>query len=147
MMTLVTPWGRLNFDISPAGVRAVTCDGTATDPLVEPYASALRSYLAGQPIPAELPIDLSALPDFTRRVLLACRQIPFGTTMSYGQLAAAIGQPQAARAVGQALGRNPIPIIIPCHRVIGHNNNLTGFGMGLDWKRNLLRHEGIVVDL
>lgn len=147
MMTLQTPWGRLTFDIGPTGVvRGVIFDGAAGAPLTEPYARAMRAYLAGQPIPLELPVDLSAMPEFTRRVLLACRQIPFGTTMSYGELAALIGQPKAARAVGQALGRNPIPVIIPCHRVIGCGGSLTGFGGGLEWKRNLLEHEGIVLD-
>ncbi|MEI7832688.1 MAG: MGMT family protein [bacterium] len=147
MMTMETPWGRLNFDIGPTGVvSSIYFDGPAGAPLEEPYASALRGYLAGQPIPLELPVDLSSMPAFTRRVLLACREIPFGTTVSYGELATIIGKPKAARAVGQALGRNPIPVIIPCHRVIGHNGSLTGFGGGLEWKRKLLEHEGILMD-
>ncbi len=148
MMAMQTPWGRLSFIIGPTGVVSnIYFDGPAGIPLVEPYASAMRDYLAGQPIPLELPVDLSIAPDFTSRVLLACREIPFGTTLSYGELAAKIGQPHAARAVGQALGRNTIPIIIPCHRVIGQNGSLTGFGGGLTWKRKLLQHEGIVVNI
>jgi len=68
--------------------------------------------------------------------------VPAGSTVSYGELAAKLGQPKAARAVGHANGCNPIPIIIPCHRVLGSDGSLTGYGSGLDRKSRLLRHEG-----
>lgn len=81
--------------------------------------------------------------DFQRRVWAALRDIPAGTTQSYGQLAARIGHPAAVRAVGAANGANPIPVIVPCHRVIGANASLTGFGGGLERKRWLLAHERV----
>lgn len=79
--------------------------------------------------------------DFQREVWQALRTIPAGTTLSYGQLAAQIGRPSASRAVGAANGANPIPIVVPCHRVIGANGTLTGFGGGLPRKKWLLEHE------
>ncbi len=78
---------------------------------------------------------------FQQRVWRQLQQIPYGETISYGQLAGQIGQPKAARAVGAANGRNPIPIIIPCHRVIGSDGQLTGYGGGLEIKDTLLAHE------
>src|SRR5690606_5527006 len=90
---------------------------------------------------------LDALPvvtggtEFQRRVWAALRQIPAATTISYGQLAARIGAPAASRAVGLANGANPVPIVVPCHRVIGANGKLTGFGGGLPRKQWLLSHE------
>ncbi|MCR4402609.1 MAG: methylated-DNA--[protein]-cysteine S-methyltransferase [Firmicutes bacterium] len=78
---------------------------------------------------------------FVRRVLEETRRIPYGATASYGEVAAAIGRPRAARAVGRALALNPLPIVIPCHRVVGKNGALVGFGGGLDLKEWLLAHE------
>jgi methylated-DNA-[protein]-cysteine S-methyltransferase len=79
--------------------------------------------------------------DFQKKVWSALRQIPGGTTISYGQLATRVGRPSASRAVGAANGANPIPIVVPCHRVIGANGSLTGFGSGLPRKQWLLEHE------
>jgi len=79
--------------------------------------------------------------EFQNRVWTRLRSVPFGTTMSYGELAAAIDHPTASRAVGAANGQNPLPIIIPCHRIIGSNTKLTGFGGGLETKEFLLNHE------
>lgn len=90
--------------------------------------------------------DLPLAPEgtaFQQRVWGALQQIPFGETITYGELAARIGNPAAGRAVGAANGRNPIPIVIPCHRVIGAGGKLTGFGGGLEMKAWLLAHEGI----
>lgn len=81
--------------------------------------------------------------DFQRQVWAALRRIPVGRAISYGKLAATIGRPSAVRAVGTANGANPIPVVVPCHRVIGADGSLTGFGGGLDRKRWLLAHEGI----
>lgn len=78
---------------------------------------------------------------FQNRVWTALREIPFGETMSYGALASAIGQPRASQAVGAANGANPLPIVIPCHRVIGATGKMTGFGGGIETKEFLLRHE------
>src|SRR5213596_2729122 len=84
---------------------------------------------------------------FERRVWDALRAIPYGSTVSYGELARRLGDPRATRAVGAANGRNPIPIIVPCHRVVGARGELTGFGGGLDCKRWLLEHEGALLAL
>lgn len=137
-----TPWGRLGVEVGAAGLRQVTFDAPAGPALHGTWAQAFTVYLAGQPFPADLPVDLHALPPFTQRVLAACRAIPFGTVTSYGVLAATLDC-HSARAVGQALGRNPVPLVIPCHRVIGSNGRLTGFRGGLEWKRALLAHESI----
>jgi methylated-DNA-[protein]-cysteine S-methyltransferase len=103
-------------------------------------AEALRAYAAGKTrrLPA---LDLEGTP-FQRKVWEKLCAIPTGKTVSYGELAASIGRPKAARAVGGAVGANPVPILIPCHRVIGENGSLTGFGLGLPMKRALLAHEG-----
>ncbi|MGQ9729862.1 MAG: methylated-DNA--[protein]-cysteine S-methyltransferase [Candidatus Zipacnadales bacterium] len=114
------------------------------DPLFCRTASLLREYFAGKRVSFDLPLDLCSLPEFTRQVLLACHQIPPAETRSYGDLARYVGNPRAARAVGQALRRNPLPLIIPCHRVIGSDGSLVGFAgrsNALDLKRRLLDHE------
>ena len=127
------------------GLRRVIFDGPEGAALSGPWADAFISYLRGQPFPPALPVDLDGLPPFTRRVLEACRTIPFGETRSYRELAAMAGNPRAAQAVGQALARNPTPVVIPCHRVIGADGQLAGFTGGLTWKRALLAHEGIEI--
>lgn len=111
--------------------------------LAELAAIELQQYFEDQRREFSAPVDLSGLPSFTQRVLAACAAIPWGTTRTYGQLAAEIGSVQAARAVGQALGRNPVPILIPCHRVICADGSLGGFGAGLEIKRRLLEWENI----
>ena len=104
----------------------------------------LREYLAGRRTRFDLPLDLRALPEFQRRVLLAALKIPHGQVTTYGELARRIGHPKAARAVGQALGHNPIPLVIPCHRVLGADGSLHGYGAGkgLPTKAWLLTLEG-----
>jgi methylated-DNA-[protein]-cysteine S-methyltransferase len=103
--------------------------------------SALSRYFAGELNAIDaLPVQTAGTP-FQREVWSALRAIPCGTTISYGKLAAQIGRPNAVRAVGLANGSNPIPIVVPCHRVIGSNGSLTGYGGGLDRKRWLLGHE------
>ena len=101
----------------------------------------LAEYFAGTRTTFDLPLDAGGTA-FERRVWDALRTIPYGTTLSYSELARRLGDPRATRAVGAANGKNPIPIIVPCHRVIGANGALTGFGGGLDRKRWLLEHEG-----
>jgi len=100
----------------------------------------LQAYLAGELREFELPLAAEGTP-FQQRVWRALCDIPYGETISYGELARRIGQPKAARAVGLANGQNPISIVVPCHRVIGANGALTGYGGGLDRKRWLLAHE------
>jgi methylated-DNA-[protein]-cysteine S-methyltransferase len=113
----------------------------ARDPLGA--CSRLRAYLAGDIEALEnLPVDGGGTP-FQRRVWSALRRIPAGTTMSYGALARRLRMPTATRAVGRANGQNPISIVVPCHRVIGSDGTLTGYGGGLERKRWLLEHEGV----
>lgn len=100
----------------------------------------LRSYFAGTLTEFDLELRPGGT-EFQLRVLEELRKIPYGTTVSYGDIAKRIGRPKAVRAVGRANGRNPIPIIIPCHRVIGSSGHLTGFGGGLPTKEALLRLE------
>jgi O-6-methylguanine DNA methyltransferase len=107
---------------------------------------ALNTILAGG-APGELPpMDISPGTPFQQRVWEALLEIQSGKTKSYSQVAAAIGQPKAARAVGAACGANPIPVLIPCHRVLAAHHRIGGFGGGLAWKRNLLAREGIVLE-
>jgi len=101
----------------------------------------LADYFAGRRRDFDLPLVLTGT-DFQKRVWHALLTIPFGETRSYGWLARKIRRPTASRAVGAANGANPIPIIIPCHRVIGSNGALTGFGGGIEIKKFLLEHEG-----
>lgn len=108
-----------------------------------PFAEAilqLKSYFAGELREFDLPLDLEGTP-FQLRVWRSLCQIPYGETISYGQLARRIGHPDAARAVGLANGTNPIAIIVPCHRVTGSSGALTGYGGGLPIKRKLLALE------
>jgi methylated-DNA-[protein]-cysteine S-methyltransferase len=103
-------------------------------------AGQLRAYFAGQLTEFDLPMTLRGTP-FQRSVWAALATIPYGETVSYGQLADQIGRPTAARAVGLANGRNPISIIVPCHRVVGCGGDLTGYGGGLERKQHLLAFE------
>ncbi len=109
----------------------------------KPFAAArqqLTEYFAGQRREFDLSLRLSGT-EFQMSVLRALQQIPYGETTSYAEIAERVGRPKAVRAVGAANGRNPIPIIVPCHRVIGSHGELTGFGGGLDTKEALLRLE------
>ncbi len=112
----------------------------ARDPLG--IATRLRAYLAGDLAALEaIPVDPGGTP-FQARVWRALRRIPAGSTRSYAQMARKLGQPAALRAVGHANGRNPISIVVPCHRLIGSDGGLTGYGGGIARKRWLLEHEG-----
>src|SRR5262249_27112398 len=95
------------------------------------YLGGVRSYFT-------VPVDLSALAPFQRAVLEAARNIPFGVVRSYSAIAETIGSPKAVRAVGTALGRNPVPIIVPCHRVLRSDGTLGGYAFGLEMKRRFL---------
>lgn len=102
--------------------------------------SQLAEYFAGKRREFDFPFEPSGTP-FQRQVLDALQRIPYGETRSYADIAEELGNPRAVRAVGAANARNPLPIVIPCHRVIGKNGSLTGFGGGLDTKRHLLALE------
>ena len=110
-------------------------------PLLELARRQLEEYFAGERRSFDLPLAPQGTP-FQRQVWETLASIDYGQTLSYAQLAARIGKPSASRAVGAANGRNPLPIVLPCHRVIGANGSLTGFGGGLPTKQFLLRLEG-----
>ncbi len=120
--------------------REPSASWTRDDGAFAEVVAQLRSYFAGERLEFSLPLQPGGTP-FQERVWSALRAIPFGATISYGELARRIGQPLAARAVGAANGANPLPIVVPCHRVIGADHTLTGFGGGLETKRYLLAHE------
>jgi O-6-methylguanine DNA methyltransferase len=109
-------------------------------PALARTAEQLTAYFAGELTDFEIDLSTSGTP-FQRRVWAALRDIPHGETVSYGELAAALGQPTASRAVGLANGRNPISIIVPCHRVVGADGSMTGYGGGVERKRWLLSFE------
>jgi methylated-DNA-[protein]-cysteine S-methyltransferase len=113
-------------------------------PAEEPFSDVrtqLSQYFAGERLDFDVPLAIAGTP-FQRRVWRALREIPYGETTSYGEIARRLGRPSASRAVGLANGRNPIAVIIPCHRVIGSDGSLTGYGGGLERKRLLLELEG-----
>jgi methylated-DNA-[protein]-cysteine S-methyltransferase len=112
----------------------------AESPLIKKAAAQLAEYFDGKRKTFNLPLAPQGTV-FQTKVWKALQNIPFGETRSYGEIAAAAGNPKASRAVGMANNRNPIVIIVPCHRVIGHNGSLTGFGGGIDLKRLLLELE------
>lgn len=105
----------------------------------------LDEYFAGRRTGFDLPLDLRVAP-FNELVLHELARVPYGQTTTYGALATLAGRPQAARAVGTVMNRNPLPIVLPCHRVVGANGSLTGYAGGLDRKRALLALEGAMLD-
>jgi len=105
----------------------------------------LDEYFAGSRESFELDVDLRVAAPFARHVLEELSRVPYGQTTTYGALAARVGAPSAARAVGTVMNRNPIPIVLPCHRVVGANGSLTGYAGGLDVKERLLRLEGAML--
>jgi methylated-DNA-[protein]-cysteine S-methyltransferase len=105
----------------------------------------LDEYFEGKRRDFDLPLDLRVAP-FYADVLAELARVPYGKTDTYGALAAKVGRPRAARAVGTVMNRNPIPIVLPCHRIVGANGSLTGYAGGLDVKRKLLALEGAMLD-
>jgi methylated-DNA-[protein]-cysteine S-methyltransferase len=120
--------------------RGPQADWRRDDSLFVEAFRQLHAYFAGELTRFDLPLHLAGTA-FQNKVWTALCDIPFGTTVSYGALASRIGKPTASRAVGGANGANPLPIVVPCHRVIGSDRSLTGFGGGIDIKRFLLAHE------
>ncbi len=126
------PEGKGRVAVDPSWTRNESCFKEAEKQLTE--------YFAGERTEFDLELEPNGTP-FQLEVLDALLEIPYGKTTSYGDIAEKIGRPKAVRAVGAANGRNPLPIVIPCHRVIGSNGSLTGFGGGLDAKQYLLNLE------
>lgn len=129
--------------------QRVATNGTAAilrdEARVAPYTVQISQYLAGDRHNFELPIDWHVLTPFQEKSLRLVTLIPYGETRTYGDIARELGQPGASRAVGNANARNPMPLVIPCHRVLGHDNRLHGYGAGngLGTKAWLLRMEGV----
>ena len=123
--------------------RADAGDGREAVRTIAAARAQLDEYFAGRRTRFDLPLAPSGT-SFQRRVWSALAEIPFGHTMSYLELARIVGDERAVRAVGGANGRNPLPIVLPCHRVIGSDGSLTGFGGGIERKRWLLEHEGAI---
>jgi methylated-DNA-[protein]-cysteine S-methyltransferase len=148
LSTWRSPLGPVAVEATERGVCGVTfgargrprppVSAAAREHVVQGLA-ALRSYFHGD-APALPDLDLGGS-DFEVRVWRALLAIPFGETRTYGELASAVGAPGAARAVGAALGRNPIPVLVPCHRIVAAGGRLGGYGLGTDMKRWLLAHE------
>ena len=113
-------------------------------PVLRQAAAQLEAYFAGQRDHFDMPLDLSHGTQFQQTVWQALLRIPRGGTTSYGRLGAEIGKPAAVRAVGAAVGRNPISVVVPCHRVLGADGSLTGYAGGLERKSRLLQLEGAV---
>jgi methylated-DNA-[protein]-cysteine S-methyltransferase len=128
---------RWHEDGLPAGAHTRDCA------VLDETARQLRAYFAGELVRFDLPLDLVGTP-FQLQAWRALADVPFGTTVSYGEQARRLGRPAAARAVGAANGRNPVPIVLPCHRIVGADRSLVGFGGGLDRKAWLLEHEAKV---
>ena len=147
-----TPIGPLGLIASQAGLRAVLFDGgkiraEGRSPVLDEAERQLEAYFDGELVTFDVPLELHGT-EFQRRCWLALAAIPFGQTVSYGEQARRLGLgSDAARAVGAANGQNPLPLVLPCHRVIGADGSLTGFGGGLHVKRFLLEHEGALLPL
>jgi methylated-DNA-[protein]-cysteine S-methyltransferase len=112
---------------------------------VDPTRRQLDEYFEQRRTEFDLPLDLRLSAEFTRRVLEELAKVPYGETTTYATLAARAARPRAARAVGTVMNRNPIPIVLPCHRVVGSTGSLVGYGGGLDRKEALLRLEGVTL--
>jgi methylated-DNA-[protein]-cysteine S-methyltransferase len=141
---------RISYDADPeaelerlarlAGPRILRSPGP-----VEAIRHQLDEYFEGQRRRFDLEVDLRGVAPFAERVLGELARVPYGHTTTYGALAARADAPRAARAVGTVMNRNPIPIVLPCHRVVGADGSLTGYGGGLDRKEQLLRLEGALL--
>lgn len=143
-----TAGGLAALDFPAADVRRPKSAAAGTPNAVprdwlETTRRALLAVLAGKKPNRLPPLDLTRGTPFQQAVWQAMTAIPAGETRTYGELARAIGRPRAGRAVGQACGANPVPVLVPCHRVLAAGGRLGGFSAGLDWKRRLLAREGV----
>jgi methylated-DNA-[protein]-cysteine S-methyltransferase len=161
--TAESPFGPLLVVVSPKGLVRVGFPEDDVDDQLERLAadltprivedprrlqdvtSQLGRYFEGKLTAFEIPIDWASVAGFRRRVLVATARIPYGSVATYTQMAQKAGSPKASRAAGSALGSNPVPIVVPCHRVLRTGGNLGGYGGGLDRKRFLLQLEGAIL--
>jgi len=150
--------GPILIAVSPAGLMSLSIldpkmsrmdsekkGASQAEEIADRAVDQILDYSSGRLRAFTLPLDFSLATNFQRKVLDVTAQIPFGEVLTYGGVAERIGKPKAARAVGGALGRNPIGIVVPCHRVVAHNGHLHGFSShtGIQMKAKLLRHEGV----
>lgn len=166
VMIFKSPWGWMGIAESSKGIQAIALPKrskqevesdlqTQSNGLVQQGKSArleearsqLLDYLAGTRNTFDVPLDLSQGTAFQRQVWRMLLRVPYGKLRSYQWIAARVGGPQYARAVGNAVGANPIPIVIPCHRIVAHDASLGGFSGGLPMKRKLLSLEGTLTQL
>jgi len=153
--TMNSPVGELRLIAGDNGLRAILWGAEdaeriasidddelveGTTPVLDEAISQLEEYFAGTRREFDLPLDPAGT-EFQQSAWMVLRTIPYGTTISYGQQAEQLGDPNKARAVGAANGKNPLSIVVPCHRVVGSNGHLTGFAAGIDVKSWLLDHE------
>ena len=161
--TVDSPIGDLLIAVTERGLVRVAFQGEDRDDVLEELSRRLSprilesarasdevrreldQYFAGERTRFDVTVDRRLIGDFARKVLDATARVPFGRTTTYGEVATKIGSPRAARAVGNALGSNPIPIVIPCHRVLRSGGALGGYGGGVDRKQRLLRLEGAIL--
>jgi methylated-DNA-[protein]-cysteine S-methyltransferase len=151
-MLLQTPIGPLGIAATEAGLVRVSFGGhpegtpmgsEASPDVLAEVQGQLEAYFASRRRSFDLPLDWSLTSGFQRRVLQELyAAVEFGDTVTYGELASRVGHPEAARAVGIAMATNPLPVVVPCHRVVASGGQLGGFGGGLEMKRWLLTHEG-----
>jgi methylated-DNA-[protein]-cysteine S-methyltransferase len=118
-----------------------TLPKTGNHPLIQSFDKQIRQYLAKERTEFEIPLDLRGT-EFQKQIWERLLKIPYGATVTYGELAREMGIPGGSRAIGGATGANPVPIVVPCHRVVGTTGNLVGFGGGIDLKERLLELEG-----
>ncbi|GAB1724670.1 MAG: methylated-DNA--[protein]-cysteine S-methyltransferase [Nitrospira sp. CR1.1] len=157
--TFKTPWGWMTVTASTKGVTSIDLSpsarvasdgplgGDASASIVKEAQAQLLSYIDGARRDFALPIDWSTGTPFQRKVWKAIARIPYGRVRSYQWVAMRVGGKQYARAVGMALGANPVPIVVPCHRIIAHDGSLGGFSGGVPMKRRLLSLEGTLTQL
>lgn len=147
-----TPFGEITVIATRHGVRRVRFpsdtalvedgdDSRAARELARRVAAKIEKYFAGEAVEFDEPLDLNGVPEFSCKVWNKLRALPRGQTISYAALARRAGSPKAARAVGTAMATNPVPLIVPCHRVVRSDGSLGGFGGGLPMKRRLLELE------
>lgn len=143
-----SPIGELSLAVDDVGICVVSFGRRdvlpGDDPRLDAAVAQLVSYFAGELTEFELPLSVRRGSDFDRAVWIELARIPYGQTRTYGEIAAAVGDASAARAVGVACNRNPLPLVVPCHRVVGAGGKLVGFGGGLPRKRFLLELEAAV---
>lgn len=161
-MALKTPWGWIQIAASAKGIISINLssstrqatsreqqviDDGAIAALLAEARTQLLAYFDGTGREFSLPVDWSSGTPFQRKVWKAITRIPYGRVRSYQWVASRVGGKQYARAVGMALGANPVPIVVPCHRIIAHDGSLGGFSCGLPMKRRLLTLEGTMAQL